>query len=156
MISGVFNSQSSPSFAHTGIGVDVDRGATCVKVVSQELRPSMVIEMSGKFTRSRRTACLHVWEARYGIMVVAHLRVQQNDRASSTYNIPPPSSSCAVRLQVLPPMKEHGLCLSLRREKPPPRLSLWPQCFMTLIEGIDLPFQDDHERYCPQTKVEER
>ena len=44
----------------------------------------MVIEVSAKFTRSLRTACLHLLEACYGIMVASHLRVEQNDRASST------------------------------------------------------------------------
>ena len=121
MISGISDSQSFPTSRRTAIGVDIDRGATGGKAVSHELRTSIAGEVSSKFIRSLRTACLHLLEARYGIISVAHLRVEENVRASLAYSIPPPCALfCAVRLQVLPPMKEHGLCLSLPRKKPTP------------------------------------
>lgn len=83
MVSGVPTSQSSLGPERTRVGIKIDRGATGVEVVSQELRTSIAINGPAKFVRCPGTACWHVEEAHDMMMVVARPRVRKNDGASS-------------------------------------------------------------------------
>lgn len=66
-------------YRRTRVGINIDRGATGVEAVSQELRTSVAIKAPAEFVLCPGITCWHALKACYVIVVSGRLRVKISD-----------------------------------------------------------------------------